>query len=96
MTGLEFVCTYLDDVLTITNSTFLDHLIQLEKVLQRLSDAGLRVNVTKSHFCATEFEYLGYVLTRDGIKPQHNRVNAILALSPPTNVKTLRHFLGLV
>ena len=50
MAGLEFVRTYLDDVLTSTNSTFSDHLIQLEKVLKRLSDAGLRVNVTTSHF----------------------------------------------
>ena len=96
MAGLEFVHTYLDDIFTITNSTFLDHLIHLEKVLKRLSDAGLRVNVTKSHFCATELKYIGYVLTQDGIKPQHNKVSAILALTPPTSVKTRRHFLGLV
>jgi len=96
MAGLEFVHTYLDDVLAITNYTLIDRLIQLEKVLKRLSDAGLRFNVTKSHFCATELEYRGYVLTRDGIKSQHNRGSAILALTPPTSVKTQRHFIDLV
>ena len=96
MAPLEFVRTYLDDVLTITNSTFSDHLEKLEQVLKKLDEAGLRVNVSKSHFCTSELEYLGYVLTRDGIKPQNEKVSAILALQPPTSVKTLRHFLGLV
>jgi hypothetical protein len=40
--------------------------------------------------------YLGYVLTRDDIKPQSNKVQAILAIKPPTGVKQLRHFLGMV
>jgi hypothetical protein len=47
-------------------------------------------------FCTLEIEYLGYVLTRDGIKPQSNKVQAILAIKPPTGVKQLRHFLGMV
>ncbi len=50
----------------------------------------------KLTFCALEIEYLGYVLTREGIKPQSNKVQAILAIQPPTNVKELRHFLGMV
>jgi hypothetical protein len=41
-------------------------------------------------------EYLGYILTREGIKPQPKKVQAILALNPPNNVKELRHFLGMV
>jgi hypothetical protein len=47
-------------------------------------------------FCALEIEYLGYVLTRDGIKPQSNKVHVILAIKPHTGVKQLRHFLGMV
>jgi hypothetical protein len=41
---------------------------------------GLKVNAEKSTFCALEIEYLGYVLTRDGIKPQSNKVQAMLAI----------------
>ncbi len=47
-------------------------------------------------FCALEIEYLGSVLTRDSIKPQSNKVQAILAIKPPIDVKQLRHFLGMV
>ncbi len=46
--------------------------------------------------CALEIEYLGYVLTRDGIKPQSNKVQVIFAIKPPTEVRQLRHFLGMV
>jgi hypothetical protein len=41
-------------------------------------------------------EYLGYILTRDGIKPQPNKVQAMLALALPRNVKELRRYLGMV
>ena len=65
-------------------------------VLTRLQDAGLKINADKSNFCTLETEYLGYILTRDGIKPQPNKVQAMLALAPPRNVKELRRFLGMV
>ncbi len=47
-------------------------------------------------FCTLEIEYLGYVLTRDSIKPQRKKVQAILAIEPPTGVRQLRHFLGML
>ncbi len=68
----------------------------METVLTRLRDARLKVNVAKSSFCAHEIEYLGYKLTREGIKPQPKKVQAILMLNLPNKVKELRHFLGMV
>ncbi len=68
----------------------------METVLTRLRDARIKVNAAKSLFCAHEIEYLGYILTREGIKPQPEKVQAILALNPPNNVKELRHVLGMV
>ncbi len=65
-------------------------------VLRQLRDTGLKINAAKSTFCTLEIEYLGFVLTRDGIKPQSNKVQAILGIKPPTGVKQLRHFLGMV
>jgi hypothetical protein len=67
-----------------------------QEVLRHLCDAGLKVNAEILTLCALETEYLGYILTRDGIKPQSNQVQAILAIQPSTNVKQLRHFLGMV
>jgi hypothetical protein len=52
MMDLEFVRTYLDNLLTI------NHLDKMKKVLTRLLEAGLKVNAKKSKFCAHEMGYL--------------------------------------
>ena len=75
MAKLELVRTYLDDILCITKSTFEDHLAKLRQVFIKLREAGLKVNAPKCKFFATETKYLGYVLTRDGIRPQKKKWN---------------------
>jgi hypothetical protein len=55
---------YLDDLLMLANSSFKDHLLKLEMVLERLSIAGMSVNISKSKFFAEQIEYLGYWITR--------------------------------
>jgi hypothetical protein len=90
MESLEFVRVYLDDLLCISKLSLEDHLEQLEEVLRLLRDAGLKVNAAKSTFCTLEIEYLGYVLTRDGIKPQSNKVQAILVIKPPNRSETTK------
>ncbi len=79
----------MDDLLIITRRTLNKHLQTMETVLTRLRDARLNVNAAKSSFCAHDIEYLGYILTREGIKPEPKKVQAILALNPPNNVKEL-------
>ncbi len=96
MVALEFVRVYIDDLLCITRASLDNHLQKLREVLTRLRDAGLKVNACKLKFCSTKTEFLGYVLTTDGIKPQTKKVQAILTLTPPTGVKDLRRFLGMV
>jgi Reverse transcriptase (RNA-dependent DNA polymerase) len=55
---MEYVKTYLDDLLILTNKGFNDHLTKLEMVQARLSAAGMRVNTSKSKFFAEQIEYL--------------------------------------
>jgi hypothetical protein len=88
---LEYIRAYIDNLLVITKGSLDDHLDKLKQVFIQLRDAGLKINATKSIFCAQETEYLGYILTRarGGSKPQPKKVQAILALNPPNNVKEL-------
>ena len=58
-------------------------------MLTRLHDTRPKVNVGKSSFLTNKIEYLGHILTREGIKPQPKNVQAVLALNPPTNIKEL-------
>ena len=104
MAGLEFVRTYIDDLLVITNALKSEtedvcwekHLAQLEKVFERLQQAGLRINAKKSFFGRPELEYLGYWVTRDGIKPLPKKVQAIVNLEPPKTRKDVRRFIGMI
>jgi hypothetical protein len=59
----------MDDLLIITRGVLDENLQKMETVLTKLHDARLKVYAAKSLFCAHEIEYLGCILTRDGIKP---------------------------
>jgi hypothetical protein len=96
MASLEYVQAYMDDLLIITRGTLDDHLLKIETVLTRLRDARLKVNVAQSSFCTHEIEYLGDILTSEGIRPQPKKVQAKLAPNLPNNVKEFRHFLRMV
>jgi hypothetical protein len=78
MASLAFVRVYMDDLLIITKGILDKRLESMETVLTRLCDAGLKVNATKSQFCAHEIEYLGYIVTREGIKPQPKKCKRYL------------------
>jgi hypothetical protein len=84
---MEYVKTYLDDLLILTNNSFKDHLLKLEIVLARLSTAGMRVNISKSKFFAEQIEYLGYWITTQGIQP---------TCPKQENHSILRHFISIV
>jgi hypothetical protein len=97
MTGLDFARAYLDDLLIISTETgFNKHLEKLEQVLNRLSEAGLKINAVKSFFGRTNLEYLGYNFSREGIRPSQKKIDAILQIKPPTTRKQLRRFIGMV
>ena len=96
MAHLQFVKVYIDDLLVITKESFEDHLAKLKQTLSTLQKAGLKCNLQKSFFCQEQVEYLGYLLTRDGIKPLPNKVKAILDLEPPKNVREVRRVLGII
>jgi len=94
--NLPFVKCYLDDIAIITDGSYEDHMEKLDIVLQRLEEKGLQVNGRKSYWGVKEVEYLGYILTQDGVKPQPKKVKAIRKILPPKNCRQLRRFIGML
>ena len=92
--GLD-VDFYMDDI-AILSETWDDHVTLVQKVLSRLENAGFTINPTKCEWAVDETDFLGHWMTPDGIKPWRRKVEAILKMQPPKNVKELRSFLGLV
>ena len=70
-----------------------DHLKNLHSVLSVLSDLGLTLNKDKCKLNQREVEYLGFILDKNGIRTNNEKVKAILQAPDPTNVTELQSFL---
>ncbi|XP_033110151.1 uncharacterized protein K02A2.6-like, partial [Anneissia japonica] len=86
------VAVYLDDIL-VSGHNAEEHLHNLRQLLQCLQENGLRCRREKCEFAQAEIEYLGHKLSSQGVAKGH-KVEAVLKMPPPTDVSTLRAFLG--
>lgn len=93
--GIPHVGVLLDNVL-VTGSTNEEHLANLGKVLERLSEAGLRLKVKKCQFLKPSLECLGHRVDKEGFHPVEAKVEAIKNVPAPTNVTELKSFLGMI
>lgn len=89
------VFVYLDDII-IATETFEDHIRCMEEVSARLKKANLSISLKKSKFCMEKLEYLGYVISQNGISVNLDKVSAILNYPPPKNVRGVRRLIGMV
>ncbi|XP_073699461.1 uncharacterized protein [Garra rufa] len=89
-----YAAAYLDDVV-IHSEAWEDHLERLRRVLSELRRAGLTANPRKCHLAYNEARYLGFTVGRGLIRPQENKVKAVLDTPRPTNKTQVRAFLGL-
>jgi len=85
---------YLDDIVIVT-PTFDEHLEWLERVLDKIFAAGLTINPAKCEFCRSQVRYLGFIVQRDGLTVDPDKVQPILEYPPPRNVKQLRRLLDM-
>lgn len=93
--NMDGVLLFLDDVL-ITGKDKMQHLNRLQEVLRRLQDAGLTLQKDKCVFFQHEVSYLGYIINKNGIKKNPEKVKAILEATVPKNITELQSFLGLI
>ena len=85
---------YLDDILII-GKTFEDHLENVARVLDQLQEAGLKLKPSKCNFILKQVQYLGHAISNLGISPDAKKVEAVKNFLKPTDLKSLRSFLGL-
>ncbi len=92
--GQAFVSVYIDDILIYSRSLE-EHITHLRLVLERIKDAGLKLKLSKCAFVRQEVEYLGHVLTPEGLKTNPKLVESVADFPTPRDLKELRQFLGL-
>lgn len=93
--GIPQVSVYIDDVL-VTGRTDAEHLHNLSEVLRRMAEAGMRLKRDKCYFMLPQVQYLGHIISRRGIQPTEEKVEAIRNAPTPTDVQQLKSFLGLL
>lgn len=85
---------YLDDVI-IFSTTINQHAERLIHVLDTFQRANLKVNLEKCKFAQASVNYLGHLVTAEGVKPDPSKIEAIKGFPQPRNVREVRGFLGL-
>ena len=90
----DYVVVYIDNVLVFSR-TIDDHLEHLSRVIQRLHGAGLKLKPSKCHFIREEVEYLGHMITPQGLKTNARLIAAVSEFPRPRDLPEVRRFLGL-
>ena len=94
LAGIENQVNISDDIMV--GGTTVEHDAALAKVLERLRENGITVNLKKCVFDVPEIEFVGLVFNKDGIKPNPRHVQNLHEASPPENKSEMRSFLGMV
>ena len=95
ISGIEGVDSYLDDLI-IYGKTEECHERSLRQLLDRIKDFGFHLRLNKCSFGMNQIKYLGHIVDETGLKPDPEKVGAILKMPEPDNVQSLRSFLGAV
>lgn len=90
----EEVLTFMDDLL-LPSSNVEDGLRILKKVLQLMRKSNLKLNLQKCTFLKSEVNYLGHVVSPNGIRPGDRKLDAVNNFPTPVNVHQVRQFIGL-
>lgn len=88
------VFVYLDDII-IVSKTFEEHLRLLKEVAKRLRDANLTVNLDKCEFFRPSLKYLGFVVDKNGLRTNPEKVNAMINFPMPRTTTEIKRFTGM-
>ena len=93
--GLLYVIVecYIDDIV-VKSKREEDHMKHLAMVFERLREHNLKMNPMKCAFGVSSGKFLGFVVTKNGIQIDPDKVKAIVKMPPPTNLHELKSFQG--
>lgn len=93
--GLDFCFAFIDDI-CIASDTYDQHIEHIRIVFKRLCEFGLRINPDKCIFARPEINFLGHLITSDGIKPLPEKIEAVKQFPKPTMAFELKKFIQMI
>jgi hypothetical protein len=85
---------YIDDII-IYSKTIDEHLEHIKEVFKRLKEVGFHLKLRKCEFFMEQMEFLGHTIDREGIRPNKDKIKAILDMPVPKTKTNVKSFLGL-
>ena len=95
LSGLPFAFGYLDDIL-VFSPDMETHLKHFRSLFKRLRSADLKLKEVKCNFLKKHIQYLGHIISGEGIAPVQEKLESIQKMLPPRNPKEVKQFLGLI
>ena len=92
---LNWCIIYLDDIIVFSR-TPKEHLHRLKAVISKLRAAGLKLKPTKCDLFKQQINYLGHVVSKEGVSTDPDKITAVTEWPQPTTVTEVRSFLGFV
>ena len=92
--GLPFAMAYLDDIM-VRSPDMETHLKHLEIIFKRLEEHGMKIKESKCNFFREELQYLGHIISAQGIRPVPEKLESLKEMPAPKNPKEIKQFLGL-
>ena len=95
LSGLTFAFGYLDDILVFSPNVE-THLEHLRVLFERLWSTDLKLKEVKCNFLKKHIQYLGHIVSGEGITPLPEKLDSIQNMLPPKTPKEFKQFLGLI
>ena len=95
LAGLPGTVVFFDDIL-VTGKTESEHIENLERVLSKLQQAGLRLKLSKCEFNKEMIRYLGFIIDKNGLHTDDEKAESVLNAPEPSNVSELKSYLGML
>lgn len=91
----NFIFVYVDDILVFSRNVK-EHFEHLSKLFRRFRECNLTIKLRKCRFARQRVEFLGHIISAEGVQVDEKRVKAIMEILPPRNIRELRGFLGVI
>ena len=89
------VLAYMDDI-SVFSPTLSEHLESLRSVFEKLRKVGITLKLPKCRFASMSIDFIGYNISKDGMRPQSTLTETINTFSRPSSKKELKGFLGMI
>jgi len=91
----KYCLVYLDDVIVFSKD-FDSHLVRLNEILSRFEEANLKLKPSKCRFLMEKVNYLGFLISREGVSPDPAKIRAIVDIKALVSREEVKRFLGMM